>query len=114
MRRNLTIYIAQDEPFPHGVQFIVYWHTDDPENALIDPFFYEHAARNDLERKVWIAPHSGQYDWSFLDSSRADGRFKAFLQEIETLRWRDLQAFFGQCWTNIEKNPNRPFQMTFR
>jgi hypothetical protein len=70
-RRKLTLYVANDTPFSSGVLFVAYWHTDNPTKALIDPDFYEHVARGDLEFRIWIAELSALYTWDFVSGVAA-------------------------------------------
>jgi hypothetical protein len=40
LRRKFEIYVAQEKQFPDGFLFVAYWHTENPRNSLIGPFFY--------------------------------------------------------------------------
>jgi hypothetical protein len=113
-RWKLQIYVAKEKPFPEGILFVAYWHTDDPRKSLIDPFFYEHAARRDLECWIWVAEISVGFVWDFVSGVEVDESLKRFLLEIDATRWADLQAFFGKCWDSIERHSTRAFQLTFR
>ena len=113
-RIRLTIYVAGKKPFPDEILFVAYWHTDDPKRALIDPFLYEHAARGDLECRLWFAKMSTFYTWDFVSRDEVGGKLRAFMLELSELRQSDFQRFFGVCMAAIAKRPKRAFQIAFR
>ena len=114
-RRRLTVYIPNNTPPPpNGELFVAYFHTDDPQKALIDPFFYEHAARGDLECKVWIAELATGFVWDFIHGVAVDARVRDYLLDLSDTRNADLQRFLEKCMARIEKNPNQAFRMAFK
>jgi len=113
-RRKLDIYVAQKKLFPYGVLFVADWHIEDPRDTHIDPFFSEHAARCDLECRIWVAEISQGLVSDFVSGVEVDERLKAFLLEIDESRWADLQAFFRKRLDSIAKNPELAFQLAFR
>jgi hypothetical protein len=113
-RRKFQIYVAQEKPFPDGILFVAYWHTEDSRNSLNDPFFYEHAARGDLECRIWVAEISQGFVWDFVSGIEVEEGLKAFLLDLDETRWADLQAFFRKCWNSIAEKPKLAFQRVFR
>jgi len=113
-RRKLTVYIANDKPFPNRELFVAYWHTDNPKKALIDPFFYEHVARGDLECKIWVAELSAFYTWDFICGIEVNDRLREFMLEISDTRNVDLQRFFEKLMSAIEERPKEAFRMAFQ
>jgi hypothetical protein len=113
-RRKLTVYVANENPFPEGVQFVAYYHADNPQNSLTDPFFCEHLDRGDSEVRIWFARLSSAYTWDFERPDQVESRTKSFMMELDEAHWTDLQAFFENCMAAIEERPSEAFQAAFR
>ncbi len=81
---------------------------------MIDPFFYEHAARGDIEFKIWIEKISIGYVWDFISGVVVDEAAREFMLELSDTRHADLQKFWAECVARIDSKPNEAFRMAFR
>ncbi|WP_263353385.1 hypothetical protein [Acidicapsa acidisoli] len=116
---SFRIYIRQEIATHVATTIFLYWDTRFKDRALIGPWFYEHAAYNDLEGRLWIGrildSCNGQfrYDWAVLRSEEIDRVIKDKIQTLSNSRASELQDFLEHSWKMANDNPSRASRAVF-